>query len=182
MARPMPERIETERLILRPWTDADDAWHRVMITERDRPPDDPASYSTRVVAEQRRRMEAQGFGLYVIEVRAESDPIGYCGLVVGRSTHAEPELAYELPRRAHRKGYATEAARAVVRAAASAGRTRLWATVGAWNAPSLRVLDRLGFVRDRIDHDDGGEVVWSRLDLRPDGDRSLAPRPSQANA
>jgi RimJ/RimL family protein N-acetyltransferase len=167
MARPMPHRIETQRLVLRPWIDADTDWHRVLVTERDRPPDDPVAYSTGVVAKQRRHPAAHGFGLYVLDVRAGSDPIGYCGLIVGRSTAAEPELAYELLRRAHGMGYATEAARAVVAAATDAGIARLWATVGAWNAPSLHVLDKLGFVRDRTEPDGVGELVWARLDLHP---------------
>lgn len=157
--------METERLVLRSWADADAAWHRTMVAERDEPPDDPASYSARVVAEQRRRAEIQGFGLYVVEVRAGSDPIGYCGLTVGRSTLDEPELAYELLRRAHGRGYATEAARAVVAAAAGVGMHRLWSTVRAWNGPSFRVLEKLGFVRDRAERDDRGEVIWNRLDL-----------------
>lgn len=165
MPRSLPDRLETERLVLGTWRDADAAWHQAMVAERDEPSDDPASYSAAVVVEQRRRTEAQGFGLYVVEVRDASDPIGYCGLVVGRSTPAEPELAYELLRRAHGHGYATEAARAVASAAAEADMVRLWATVGPWNAPSLRVLDKLGFVRDRIDQEAGHEVVWARLDL-----------------
>ena len=165
MAHPMPERIETERLILRPWAAIDDVWHRVIVTERDRPPEDPASYSTKVVIEQRHRTQTQGFGLYVIEARAESDPIGYRGLVVGRATLAEPELAYELLRRAQGNGYATEASRAVVEAAADAGLVRLWATVGAWNTPSLRVLDKLGFTRERVEHLDDRAIIWARLDL-----------------
>jgi RimJ/RimL family protein N-acetyltransferase len=47
-------------------------------------------------------------------------------------------------------------------AAAATGRKRLWSTVGSWNAPSLRVLDKLGFHRDHVDPGDGsrGEVVW----------------------
>jgi RimJ/RimL family protein N-acetyltransferase len=163
----MPSRIETERLVLRPWTADDTAWPQVMVTERDQPPEDPAAYSRRVVAEQRRHPEARGFGLYVLEVRAASDPIGYCGLIVGRSSAAEPELAYELLRRAHGMGYATEAARAVVAAAADAGIPRLWATVGAWNAPSLHVLEKVGFVRDRVEPDGAGAHVWARLDLHP---------------
>jgi RimJ/RimL family protein N-acetyltransferase len=33
--------------------------------------------------------------------------------------------------------------------------------VGAWNTPSLRVLEKLGFERDHVAPDVGkGEVVW----------------------
>jgi RimJ/RimL family protein N-acetyltransferase len=34
--------------------------------------------------------------------------------------------------------------------------------VGSWNAPSLRVLEKLGFHRDHVDpgHDGRGEVIW----------------------
>ena len=50
-----------------------------------------------------------GFGLLTIRRRDEGDFIGYCGLIIGRSTWEEPEIAYELLGRAHRHGYATEA-------------------------------------------------------------------------
>jgi hypothetical protein len=54
-----------------------------------------------------------------------------------------------------------EAARAVLDAAIATGRRRLWSTVGSWNAPSLRVLEKLGFERDHITpKDDGDELVW----------------------
>jgi len=53
----------------------------------------------------------------------------------------------------------------VVEAAADAGLVRLWATVGAWNTPSLRVLDKLGFTRDRVEHLDDRAIIWARLDL-----------------
>lgn len=33
-------------------------------------------------------------------------------------------------------------------AAFATGRTRIWSTVGAWNTPSLRVLEKIGFRRD----------------------------------
>jgi len=54
----------------------------------------------------------------------------------------------------------TEAARAVLDAAIATGRKRLWATVGAWNTPSFRVLEKLGFERDHVSVEDVGEVVW----------------------
>jgi RimJ/RimL family protein N-acetyltransferase len=62
----------------------------------------------------------------------------------------EPEIAYELLKRVHGHGHATEAARAVLGAAIATGRKRLWSTVRTWNTPSFRVLDKLGFERDHV--------------------------------
>jgi hypothetical protein len=45
-------------------------------------------------------------------------------------------------------------------AAIATGRKRLWSTVGTWNTPSFRVLEKLGFKRDHVSADDGGELVW----------------------
>lgn len=102
-----------------------------------------------------------GLALLPIVRRDEGDFIGYCGLIVGRTSVDEPEIAYELLRRAHGHGYATEAGRVVVEAAIATGRARLWSTVGAWNTPSFRVLEKLGFERDHVTtQDDRGEIVW----------------------
>ena len=50
-----------------------------------------------------------------MERQVSADVIGYCGLTPhGNGSPDEPELAYELLRAAHGRGYATEAARAVV--------------------------------------------------------------------
>lgn len=51
-------------------------------------------------------------------------------------------------------------------AAAATGRERLWSTVRTWNAPSFRVLEKLGFHRDHVEVDDRGEIVYLRVDLR----------------
>ena len=128
-------RIETERLVLRPWR-ADAVWHRVIVTERDRPPDDP-----RLRGRHRAASPHGGarLGLYVIEVRAESD-IGYCGLIVGRATPEEPELPTRSVRRAQGNGYATRHRERWWRPRRALAGVRLWATVGQWNAPSLRIL------------------------------------------
>ncbi len=85
--------------------------------------------------------------------------------MVGRASLDEPEIAYELLQRFHGHGYATEAARALVVAAAATGRHRLWSTVRAWNAPSLRVLEKLGFRHDHTVPDDAGDIVWMVRDL-----------------
>jgi RimJ/RimL family protein N-acetyltransferase len=100
--------------------------------------------------------------------------IGYCGLIVGRATQEEPEIAFELFLRVHGLGFATEAGRAVVAAAAATGRSRLWSTVRAWNQLSLRVLEKLGFVRTpRVDADQivatrcGSPKTWAHHWTRP---------------
>ncbi|WP_206791682.1 GNAT family N-acetyltransferase [Amycolatopsis sp. MtRt-6] len=74
----------------------------------------------------------------------------------GGSSAASPSTN----RHAHGHGYATEAAGAVLEAAAATGRTRLWSTVGAGNTPSLRVLAKLGFARHHVSTEAAGEVVW----------------------
>jgi RimJ/RimL family protein N-acetyltransferase len=79
---------------------------------------------------------------------------------VGRASLEEPEIAYELFERVHGNGYATEAARAVLDAAAATGRTRLWSTVRDWNTASFRVLEKLDFERDHVTTDDRGDIVW----------------------
>jgi len=159
----MPSHLGTERLLLRPWAGPDAGDLRALHAERGR--GTPALGEMRdLVAKM--SAAATGIALLPVERRAEGDFIGYCGLIVGRASLEEPEIAYELFRRAHGNGYATEAAAAVVEAAAATGRERLWATVGAENAPSLRVLEKLGFERDRVSTEDSGEVVWLTRSLR----------------
>ncbi|GIG10070.1 GNAT family N-acetyltransferase [Catellatospora coxensis] len=83
--------------------------------------------------------------LLAVERKAVRDVIGYCGLVDGRGSAGEPELAFELLRRVWGQGYATEAASAVLDWARSSGYERLWATVWDWNTASRRVLAKVGF-------------------------------------
>src|ERR1700722_4105883 len=54
----------------------------------------------------------------------------------------------------------SEAARAVIKAAFATGRKRLWATVGTWNAPSFRVLEKNAFHTHHSDCDERGEFAW----------------------
>ena len=86
-----------------------------------------------------------------------ADVIGYCGLTFdGHGSPDEPELAYELLRAAHGRGYATEAGRAVADWVGEARYPRLWAGVWDWNVASRRVLEKLGFrATGRVEHDAG---------------------------
>ncbi|MFB8272527.1 GNAT family N-acetyltransferase [Streptomyces sp. NPDC055955] len=156
---PMSFHLETERLLLRPWAESDAAELRALHSERGN--GTPTAEYTRALIEQQLTGAATtGIALLPVQRRDEGDFIGYCGLIVGRSTVEEPEIAYELFQRAHGRGYATEAAGAVLDAATATGRKRLWSTVRAWNTPSLRVLEKLGFEREHVSTDDSGEVVW----------------------
>ncbi|MEK6309604.1 MAG: GNAT family N-acetyltransferase [Curtobacterium sp.] len=168
--------LSTERLRLRPWTVADAGFQRRLWEERD--PRVPAHRRISAdghptVAELEDRLRAYGHvpapGLLVVETLGTATPIGYCGLVPNSvGVPAEPELAYEFLREHRGRGYATEAARAVVDRAASIGYAHLASTVREWNTASLRVLDKLGFVDtgEREVDPVHGDSVLLRLRLR----------------
>lgn len=121
--KPMAFQLKTERLELSMWEESDSVWLSKLIGERG--VDIPAVDSVRNrLIEMRKKAEENGISLLTIRRRNEGDFIGYCGLIIGRSTLEEPEIAYELFRSAHGKGYATEAASVVLDAAIATGRHR----------------------------------------------------------
>ncbi|GEB49698.1 MULTISPECIES: GNAT family N-acetyltransferase [Streptomyces] len=155
----MPVHLATERLILRPWSETDAADFRALLAERGN--GTPTLERARTgIAELLHTASTTGIALLPVQRRTEGDFIGYCGLITGRCTLDEPEIAYELFRHVHGQGYATEAAAAVLDAAAATGRKRLWSTVATWNTPSLRVLEKLGFTHDHLTTEPNGEVAW----------------------
>lgn len=161
---PMASELETERLVLNMWEESDAASYRRLIGERGAATPTLGAARSKIISS-RAASADNGIATLPIRRRAEGDFIGYCGLITGRSTLEEPEIAYELLRSAHGNGYATEAASAVLAAAIATGRRRLWATVRSWNAPSFRVLEKLGFERRHSTWDDGGELVWNVREL-----------------
>ena len=144
---------------MRLWAESDVDDYRALVAERGDVTPTVENIRERI-ATQLAATARTGIALLPIRRRVEGDFIGYCGLTVGRASVEEPEIAYELCRRAHGCGYATEAARAVLDAAVATGRTRLWSPVRTWNVPSFRVLEKLGFQRDHVSEDDRGELVW----------------------
>ena len=154
----MPLRIETERLVLTPEEARDADWLSELFNARGAQRFSVDDARERIAAMERMTAEL-GIGVLALRTHA-GEPLGYCGIVPGRGSLREPEIAYELLPRVHGRGYATEAARAVLEAAFATGRTRIWATVRAWNVPSFRVLEKLGFQRDHTTKDDEGEIVW----------------------
>ncbi|GAA3793849.1 GNAT family N-acetyltransferase [Cellulomonas soli] len=156
---PLPARLETDRLVMTPEAADDAVWLARLFTARGAGVVSTAEAEDRIVAMQRVVAE-HGIGARVLRAKPGREPLGYCAIIVGRGSLAEPELAYELLPEARGMGYATEGSRALLDAVFRTGRSRIWSTVRAWNGPSLRVLDSLGFVRDRVTQDAQGELVW----------------------
>ena len=145
-------RLETRRLLLRPWRPAEAVVQHELWTERDPrvPPHrriGADGHPTVADLEEWIRTNPPSLtGMLAVERKTSHDVIGYCGLVdSGRGAEGEPELAFELLRRFWGRGYATEASSAVLDWARSSGYERLWATVWEWNTPSRRVLAKVGF-------------------------------------
>ncbi|WP_240548092.1 GNAT family N-acetyltransferase [Paenibacillus lignilyticus] len=157
--------LKTERLDLGMWEESDSIWFRQLVGERgiDIPTLDDARNQ---IFDARKRALEQGISLLTIRRRDEGDFIGYCGLVIGRSTLEEPEIAFELFRNSHRQGYATEAASVIMDCAIATGRHRIWSTVRAWNVASFRVLEKIGFERHHSTWDERGELVWNVRELK----------------
>ncbi|MHA3020983.1 GNAT family N-acetyltransferase [Mycobacterium sp. BMJ-28] len=151
--------ILTQRLRLLFRDEGDAEWNHELLGERDGGTTESVQDVRRRLVEQRRRARDTGIGLLTIRRRADDVPLGYCGLIIGRCSLEEPEIACELFKRFHGHGYATEAARAVMDAAFATGRCRIWSTVGGWNEPSLRVLDKIGFQRHHETLDDRGRPL-----------------------
>jgi ribosomal-protein-alanine N-acetyltransferase len=91
--------------------------------------------------------QAHGFGLYALQIRSAPLPIGLCGLV-RRDFLSSPDLGFALLPEHCGHGYATEAARAVLKHAhVELGIERLYAIVRPGNQRSVRLLEQLGFRR-----------------------------------
>jgi RimJ/RimL family protein N-acetyltransferase len=158
--------LRTNRLLLRPWRDADRAPFAALNADAQVMEHTPAvmtrAASDVLLTQLRAQIDRCGFGLWAVEVTEESQAapfVGFVGLNV--PTWEAPftpcvEVAWRLARHAWGRGYATEAARAAI----DDGFGRLgFAEILAWTVPanvrSWRVMERLGMVRspdDDFDH------------------------------
>jgi ribosomal-protein-alanine N-acetyltransferase len=149
--------LETDRLVLRELTPADAAFILELLNEpafitfigdkgvRDFP--GAVKYiRTGPMASSARN----GFGLWRVALKADDTPIGICGLLK-RDTLDHPDLGYALLARHGGKGYAFEAASAVL----IHGRTVLklgsvLAVTAQENPASISLLQKLGFKFERM--------------------------------
>jgi RimJ/RimL family protein N-acetyltransferase len=148
--------IETARLILRRWREADLAPYAAMMA-------DPevtwwlGGGQTRAEAEAHvTRMEAawreSGFGIWAIERRADGAFLGSAGLAsVGADVPLAPavEVGWRLVGTAWGHGYATEAARAAIDDGfGRVGLSEIVSFTARSNLRSQAVMERLGMARD----------------------------------
>jgi RimJ/RimL family protein N-acetyltransferase len=176
----------TTRLRLRPFGDADAselfAMHSNAYVLRywDAPP-----WTERARAEQFiaacRTIEEEGVGIRLAVDRASDGAfVGWCSLTRWNPDHRSASLGYCFRDSAWGHGYATEAARGLLRwAFDSLNVNRVQAEVDTRNAASAPVLAKLGFVEEGTLREDcvvNGEVSDSwvfgliRRDWRPAGD------------
>jgi len=85
-----------------------------------------------------------GHGLYLVALKPALQPIGMCGLLK-RENVSDVDLGYAFLPEFWSNGYARESAEAILRIAKKLRLTRVAAFVSPGNAPSIRLLDKLGF-------------------------------------
>ncbi|MCM1142302.1 MAG: GNAT family N-acetyltransferase [Muribaculum sp.] len=142
---------ETARLILRSWKYEDlslfsemneDA--RVMkyfpelLTA-----DETEAFYNRIQEE----FDRKSWGLYAVELKSTGRFIGYVGLhEIGFEADFTPgiEIGWRLAADYHNQGYATEAAKEILRLAKSFGIGRLFSFTAEINKPSERVMQKIG--------------------------------------
>jgi [ribosomal protein S5]-alanine N-acetyltransferase len=108
----------------------------------------PREWSEARIRDSEALMSQRGVGLWLAFDTASGALAGFCGFLVMPSVHQAPQLVYALFEPFTGKGYATEMARAsIADARANAGFTDIVAAVDGVNVASVRVLEKLGFVR-----------------------------------
>ena len=110
--------LETERLILRRYTPADFAGLYEILSDPETMAHYPKPYDEarvwRWINWSLDNYEKYGFGLWAMELKATGEFIGDCGLTMQNiDGEVLPEIGYHIHKNHWRRGYASEAARAV---------------------------------------------------------------------
>ena len=160
------DELLTARLRMRRWRAADRAPFATMNADPEVMRYFPApldrAASDALVDRIEKRFEAQGFGLWALERRADQVFLGFAGLnpiPPGTPGAGEMEVGWRLARAAWGAGYATEAGLAALRVALGpAGLDRIWSITAAGNTRSQPVMRRLGLLEhSRYRHPDLSE-------------------------
>lgn len=145
-----PERLETDRLVLRRFTDQDREPFAAINADPDVlrhiGPPLTREQSDALVDRIRQTWVDLGFGLYAAESRTSGELLGFIGLNRHRMRPDDVEIGWRLGRASWGQGLATEGASAVRDMAfAEIGLSELISITVAENVRSIRVMEKLGF-------------------------------------
>jgi RimJ/RimL family protein N-acetyltransferase len=147
--------IATERLWLRPFAERDLDWLERLHSDPDvirHVPWEPRSRAELLPKLARTALAQEGDALNLAAVLPASDePVGDVSLFWTSAEHEQGEIGYLLDRAHQGRGYATEAARALLRLGfEAAGFHRIIARLDARNDASAQVAERLGMRREAL--------------------------------
>ncbi len=149
--------LETERLLLR-WLNEDDAefimelvnepsWLRFIGDRNVKNLDDARAYIAKGPAAMYVRA---GFGLYLVERKADGVPLGMCGLIK-RDNLADVDIGFAFLPRYWGLGYAFESAAAVLALGRQQfGLKRIVAITSVDNESSIKLLQRIGLAFEKL--------------------------------
>ncbi|WP_428684178.1 GNAT family N-acetyltransferase [Sphingopyxis sp.] len=146
--------IETGRLVMRSWRDADVVPFQAICSDPDvmatlGPPLDIEA--TRALIGRVRSQEAEhGHTFWALERREDARLVGWCGIIRGNAgpVDGKAEIGWRLARDCWGTGYATEAARGAIDwAFANLADDDVWAITWQGNVRSQAVMERLGMRR-----------------------------------
>ncbi len=148
--------LQTPRLILREWKNSDIPTFVAMNQDPRVMEFFPAVWSEEksrdCVVLFRKHFAENGFGFFAVELKETHEFIGFVGIAkVGFEAHFTPaiEIGWRLVAEHFNKGYATEAAREVLRFAFEELHLKeIVAFTVPQNSPSLNVMKKIGMTRD----------------------------------
>ena len=151
--------LETKRLVLREWEDKDIPPFVAMNQDPEVMKFFPSISSHQetlnLVTRMRKQFNEHGFTGFAVELKTTEEFIGFVGLMIPNfEAHFTPcvEIGWRIAKPYWNQGYATEAARAVLRAAFEKyNLEEIVSFTAAANKPSIRVMEKIGLRRDPKD-------------------------------
>jgi ribosomal-protein-alanine N-acetyltransferase len=158
--------LHSQRLLLRTWREADrEPWAALNADPQVRrffPGVLTRAESDEAMDRYISLMTEEGYGLWALELRASAEFIGFVGLNPASASYPVApamEIGWRLARPHWGQGYAPEAASAVLAYAfGPGGFTELVSFTTVTNAPSRRVMEKIGMTHDPADDFDNPSV------------------------
>ncbi len=159
--------LETERLILREWQDKDIPAFAAMNQDPKVMEFFPAMLTPEETASrvdwQRRHFKEHGFCCFAVELKTTGEFIGFVGLAIPIFTaHFTPcvEIGWRIASPHWNQGYATEAAKSLLQVAFEKyGLTEVVSFTASINKPSIRVMEKIGMIRNPADDFDHPSIA-----------------------